>query len=153
MTYEEALKLIPEVSFVKFAGSNYRFAGLSGSLPKTHLSIYDEPPSDHIDVVNISSCGIVTPSQEGDKAPIDAGRLPTGEDVKRWYQIFVGVDEVAMQNDIIRTWKQRIPDAGMEKIILQNQVAIMEALWRMNTNYTHVAEELKNRITVTKREM
>lgn len=61
MTYEEAKTLTPEKSFVKFAGSDYRFVGLYPNghfLEKVHLMIYDEPPSLHVDSINISSCSM-----------------------------------------------------------------------------------------------
>ncbi len=61
MTYAESRTLIPEISFVKYAGSDYRLAGLYHKghiLQYVHLMIYDEPPSLHVDSVNISSCSI-----------------------------------------------------------------------------------------------
>jgi hypothetical protein len=61
MNYEQAKTLTPEKSFVKFAGSDYRFAGLYSEghmLQGVHLMIYDEPPSLHVDSINMSSCSM-----------------------------------------------------------------------------------------------
>lgn len=65
MTSEQVKKLIPEKSFVKYAGGNYCFAGRYPEghiLHNQHLLIYDEPPSVHVDSVNISSCEIREPN-------------------------------------------------------------------------------------------
>lgn len=59
MTLEEAKKLKPHFSFVKFAESRYEFAGLYPEKDFRHklfLMIYDEPPTLHIDTVKIESC-------------------------------------------------------------------------------------------------
>lgn len=46
-------------TFVKFAGGKYEVCGYSD----THVSIYDEPPSKHIDQVLLSSCTLVKPTK------------------------------------------------------------------------------------------
>ena len=59
MTYEQAKELIPDISFVRYAGSYYRYAGPSAGMPNSHLCIYDEPPSEHVDLVKIENCELL----------------------------------------------------------------------------------------------
>lgn len=58
MTIKQAYELIPGKSYIIYAKSEYRVAGLFCpiGLGATHIEIYDEPPSKHIDRVLISSC-------------------------------------------------------------------------------------------------
>jgi hypothetical protein len=60
MTTEEAKQLIPEKSFVKYAGGKYRVAKMS-ELPGgiMFIGIYDEPPSKHVDYINPFNAEIV----------------------------------------------------------------------------------------------
>lgn len=55
MTKKEALKLIPEKSYIRFAGANYRVAGIKNIFGAWMVEIYDEPPSLHTDILNIDS--------------------------------------------------------------------------------------------------
>lgn len=56
MTKAEALKLIPEKSYVRFAKGKYRVAGITDMFGATMIEIYDEPPSLHVDTVKAESC-------------------------------------------------------------------------------------------------
>ena len=50
MTKKEFKQLIPEKSYVIFAGSKYKVANTSKI--KGFVGIYDEPPSSHVDYIN-----------------------------------------------------------------------------------------------------
>jgi len=52
MKKEEILKLIPDKSFIRFAGSNYMVAEIRDNFGALMIGIYDEPPSLHIDYLN-----------------------------------------------------------------------------------------------------
>jgi len=55
MTKEQAKQLIPEKSFVGFAGSTYKVAEVRPFLNGVFISVYDEPPSLHTDLLNIKN--------------------------------------------------------------------------------------------------
>ena len=59
MTKEEALKLIPEKSFVKYGKTPYRVAGVVDMFGAIMIEIYDEPPSYHVDMVKANSCKLI----------------------------------------------------------------------------------------------
>ena len=59
MTKTEALKLIPEKSYVRFAKGKYRVAGVTNMFGAIMIEIYDEPPSQHIDMVTVDSCDLI----------------------------------------------------------------------------------------------
>jgi hypothetical protein len=55
MTKKEALKLIPEKSYVEFAHEEYRVASVFEEFGVTWVEIYDEPPSLHVDRIQAGS--------------------------------------------------------------------------------------------------
>ena len=59
MTREQAFKLIPEKSYIRFAGGKYRVASVFGEFGADWIEIYDEPPSLHIDRLKASSCDFI----------------------------------------------------------------------------------------------
>lgn len=59
-TKEFAEKLIG--SYVKYAGSPYECVGVVDLLGCIFLEIYDEPPSNHIDTVKLSSVELIKDS-------------------------------------------------------------------------------------------
>ncbi|MCR9252311.1 MAG: hypothetical protein NXI20_17935 [bacterium] len=61
MTIEQAKTLIPDESYVGFAKSEYRFAGLH-ELPggAAMIGIYDEPPSEHVDLIGMDRVEFLT---------------------------------------------------------------------------------------------
>ena len=60
MKREEALKLIPEKSWIRFAGGRYRVAGIVDLFGAMFVEIYDEPPSQHIDRIKIDSVELIS---------------------------------------------------------------------------------------------
>lgn len=55
MTTKEARKLIPDKSYVRYAGSKYKVADIRIMLGNIFVGIYDEPPSKHVDYINAAS--------------------------------------------------------------------------------------------------
>ena len=61
MTEQEAKQLIPEKSFVEFAGAKYRVAEISGMAGgTTFIGIYDEPPTEHVDYLNAENVQFIS---------------------------------------------------------------------------------------------
>jgi len=59
MTTKQALKLIPEKSYIRFAGGKYRVSSVSMMYGVCMIEIYDEPPSYHIDLIKAENCGMI----------------------------------------------------------------------------------------------
>lgn len=53
--------------------------------------------------LGIKGSNVLTLIDEALRQPPVSGRLPNAEDVKRWYQLFVGESEIEMQKDIKAT--------------------------------------------------
>lgn len=64
MTKDQANDLVPEKSFVKFAGGEYKVAEVSQKLGATFIGIYDEPPSLHIDYLNMDNVEFICHSKK-----------------------------------------------------------------------------------------
>ncbi len=63
MTREEAFKLTPEKSYIMYAKGKYRVASVFEEFGVTWIEIYDEPPSLHVDRIQVGSCSL--PPAEG----------------------------------------------------------------------------------------
>lgn len=51
MTTDQARKIVPDKSYVVYAGNRYLVADISYGM----IGIYDEPPTGHIDYLNIKN--------------------------------------------------------------------------------------------------
>lgn len=64
ITEKTIFNLIPDKSFVKYAGADYKVAGFTKRVNDWFIEIYDEPPSEHIDLVKAEGCEFVEPSEQ-----------------------------------------------------------------------------------------
>jgi len=55
MAKAELESIVPEKSFVIYAEQKFKVASLNG----THIGIYDEPPSEHVDLINHQNCKLI----------------------------------------------------------------------------------------------
>ena len=60
MKTEQAFKLVPDKSYVRYAKAKYRVASIFVEFGIVWIEIYDEPPSLHIDRIKASSCDFVS---------------------------------------------------------------------------------------------
>jgi hypothetical protein len=56
MTTKQALKLIPEKSYIRLARGKYRVSSVGMMYGVCMIEIYDAPPSHHTDLIKAENC-------------------------------------------------------------------------------------------------